>query len=151
MIDHTQFTEAYHKYSRWLNWLAGKLYRQDADGLVSDTWTRVWSHRERIQTIRYGLLNRIILGLAKSRYRNDAVEHRRIEMYSRTCCQVTEETEVPEIRLIEMPLRDRELWGRLVKYANKRGSKLKDTKIPRTTLHDFRQRIRKEYLVEEIF
>jgi len=144
MIDHTTLETAYKAYSKWVTSYACKLYRTDPDRMVSDTWSRVWFARERLDRIDPGLLKVIMMGLFRDYLRDARNEQRRLEKWSRTPHHGREPAKLPEIDPDALPEGDRSLYLRLQEYANSTMS-LEDTRIPHSTLFGFRRRMRKRF------
>lgn len=144
MIDHKSFTDAYNKHSKGMLYLARKLYRLDPDGLAAETWTRLWTIRDRITTIEPRLLRVIMSGLVKTYWRKATAERRRLERYTHTPKSEREDRELPQIVPDDLSEADQAIYRRLLSYSRSRQT-LRDTGIPRSTLHDFRSRMRKRF------
>lgn len=125
-------------------YLARKLYRIDPDRLAAETWARLWSIRDRIDTIKPVLLRVIMSGLVKTYWRKATTERRHLERYAHTPKSEREDCELPQVNCEEFSEADRAIYSKLLEYSQKRQS-LQATGIPRSTLHDFRSRMRKRF------
>jgi len=144
MIDHIAFTKAYNEHSKWVTYLARKMYRIDPDRIAADTWTRVWSIRERIEAITPALLRLIMPSLVKDRWRRDAVEWRHVKASAYMPKSEWQEVELPQIMPDDLSKADQAIYRRLLSYSRSRQT-LRDTGIPPSSLHHFRARLRERF------
>jgi len=154
-MDNKEFTELFNSMDGEVEKAARSLYRSDVDRLISDTWDRMWSIKERIEAkdIHFGFLFHVMRCLVKDYSKLKRREDARLCKYAATLPVAVVDTPAPisdrEAVTVDpevMKECDKRNYRKLHDYFMQGGELIRDCGMKGPTLLGFRKRMRGLFL-----